>query len=112
MRCEKQCEKNNPADFKVRKERLRGAPGAGTENPLQPTKRSMVKQVVPLRAHGGPHAGAGGYALKEAAIHGEPTLKKTPGMNYSPWRGVHAGTVWQELWPEGDPDGSSFLAGL
>ena len=71
------CERNNDADTKVSEEG--GAPGAGPEIPLQPVMKTMVMQVVPLQhmevhggadihpaAHGGPHAGAGGCALKEA----------------------------------------------
>ncbi|GAB0206332.1 hypothetical protein GRJ2_003178200 [Grus japonensis] len=66
--------------------------------------KTMVTQVVPLKpmevhggadihpaACGGPHAGADGCALKEAAAGGEPTLEQAPGRNCSPWSKVHAG---------------------
>ncbi|GAB0204871.1 hypothetical protein GRJ2_002952700 [Grus japonensis] len=70
------------------------------EIPLQPVEKTMVRQAVPLQpmeddggaeippaAHGGPHARAGGYALKEAV---------TP-------REAHAGaSSWQDLWPRGE----------
>lgn len=42
-------------------------------------------------AHGGPHAAADGYSLKEAAHSREPTLEQAPGRSYSPWKGAHAG---------------------
>ena len=65
----------------------------------------MVTQVVPLQpmedhagadihtaARGGPHAGAGGYALKEAAACGEPMQKQAPGRTRDPMeRGAHTG---------------------
>ncbi|KAK4811345.1 hypothetical protein QYF61_027574 [Mycteria americana] len=99
------CERNNYADTKVSEEGGGGgAPGAGAEIPLQPVVKTMVRQVVPLppmedhrgadihsAAHGGPHAEASGYALKEAAAHEEPRQEQTPGRTCGPWRGAHAG---------------------
>ncbi|KAK4806858.1 hypothetical protein QYF61_012587 [Mycteria americana] len=59
--------------------------------------KTMVMQVVPLQpmevhsgadihtaAHGGPHAGAGGYALKEVAARGESMLGQAPGRTCDP----------------------------
>ncbi|GAB0183553.1 acid sphingomyelinase-like phosphodiesterase 3b [Grus japonensis] len=44
------CERNNSADTKVSAEGgTGGAPGAGTEIPLQPMVKAMVKQAVPLQ---------------------------------------------------------------
>ncbi|KAK4832527.1 hypothetical protein QYF61_023859 [Mycteria americana] len=67
----------------------------------------MVMQVVPLQhvedhsevdihpaACGGPHGGAGGCVLKEAAPHREPMLEQAPGRNGGPWRGAHAGAAF------------------
>ncbi|GAB0183574.1 zinc finger and BTB domain-containing protein 5 [Grus japonensis] len=68
--------------------------------------KTMVMQVVPLQptedhreadihtaALGRSHAGAGMYALKEAAAHGEdPTQEQV---------------FWQDTWPMGDPCWSS-----
>ena len=45
-------------------------------------------------ASGGPHAAAGGYALKEAAAHGEHMQKQV---------------FWQELQSVGDPHWSSLF---
>ena len=71
---------------------------------MQPVEKTMEKQVVPLQhmknhtgadihtaAHGGPYAGAGGYALKEAAAHGDPTLEQAPGRSCCLGREAHAG---------------------
>jgi len=44
-------------------------------------------------ACGGPHAAAGGYALKEAAPHGEPTQDQAPRRSYGPGAGFLAGSV-------------------
>lgn len=54
--------------------------------------KTMVKEVVPLQPMednsgadihtpvcGGPHAAVGGYALKEAAAHGDNRLEQAPG---------------------------------
>ena len=62
-----------------------GAPGTRAEILLQPVVKTMVTQVVPLQsmevhsgmdiypaACGGPHAGEGGCALKEAATPWRP----------------------------------------
>ncbi|KAK4810792.1 hypothetical protein QYF61_008764 [Mycteria americana] len=84
----------------------------------------MVRQVVPLQpmevyggadihpaARGGPHAGAGGYALKEAAARGEPTQEQAPSRNCgpverSPRRSRFSGRTCD---PMGDPRWSSLL---
>ncbi|KAM6188280.1 uncharacterized protein WM294_016059 isoform 1-T3 [Sarcoramphus papa] len=94
-------ERNNSADTKVsEKGGEGGAPDTGTEIPLQPMVKTIVRQAVPLQpmevnggadihpaAHGGPHDGAGGCALKEAVTQ---------------WR-AHAGAgSWQELQPCGE----------
>ena len=82
---EKKGERNNPADTKVSEEgEGGGGPGTGADIPQQP----MMKQVVTeacgehhigadtyTAARGGPHAGSSGYALKEAAAHGQPLLE-------------------------------------
>jgi len=47
---------------------------------------------VSAAAHGGPHARAGGHALKEAEAYTEPTQEQAPDRSCSPWRGAHAGT--------------------
>jgi len=90
-RRERQQERNSPADTKVRVEGSgRGAPGTRTEISLQIMVNTVVKQVVHLHAmedhggadihpvvHGGPHPGAGGYALRGAAAFGErPMLEQ------------------------------------
>jgi len=68
------CESNNSADTRVNEDGGGGdAPGTGAKIPLQPVKKNMVRQVVPLHpmeVHGGadihpqpcggPHTGAGG----------------------------------------------------
>ncbi|PKU27945.1 hypothetical protein llap_21751 [Limosa lapponica baueri] len=68
----------------------RSAPGNGVEILLQPMEETVVEQVllaasgeehggadVHTAACGGPYAGEGGYALKEAAVCGEePTQKQ------------------------------------
>ena len=59
----------------------------------------MVKQVVPLQpmedrvradihtaAHRGPHAGAGVYALKEAAACGKPVLEQGRSVRRKGWQ--------------------------
>lgn len=90
----------------------------------------MEEQVVPLQpmkdhsgadmhtaAHGGPYAGAGGYALMEAAAHGDPTPEQAPGrscclrgvpVGRSPCRSRFSGSncsLWQiragAVFPEG-----------
>ena len=75
----KKCE--SLADAKAREEGGRGCGvGAGIEIPLQPLRRTMVKQVVPLQpmedhggagihtaAHRGPQAGAGEKCEEEEA---------------------------------------------
>ena len=44
-------ERNNPADTKVCEEGGRGgASGTGAEIPLQPVKKTMVRQAVPLQS--------------------------------------------------------------
>ncbi|KAK4823941.1 hypothetical protein QYF61_008327 [Mycteria americana] len=69
----RKCERNNPADTKVREQGWgRGAPCAGSDIPLKPVVKTMVVQVVALQptedhsgadihpaACGGPYAGAG-----------------------------------------------------
>ena len=104
----RKCERNNSAGTRVSEEGGGGgAPGARAEIPLQPVVQTMVMQVVSLRpmedhggvaihtaAHGGPHDGAGGHVLKEAAAHGEPVLEQAPGRNCGPWRGAHTGAVF------------------
>ncbi|KAK4830776.1 hypothetical protein QYF61_013609 [Mycteria americana] len=83
----RKCERNKPADTKVReKGGGEGAPGTRAEIPLQPEEKTMVKKVVPLQpmedrsgadthpaACGGPYARVGRYVLKEAAACGNPT---------------------------------------
>jgi len=96
-------ERNSPADTKVSEEGGgEGAPGTGAEIPLQPVVRTMVRQLVPLKegnpppiedqggadihpaACRGPHARAGGCALKEDVTQ----LR------------AHAGAgSWEDLWP-------------
>jgi len=79
-----------------------GAPGAGAEIPLQPLVKTIVRQAVPMQpmevhggappaACGGPHAGAGGCALKEVV-----TLcwKQAPGRNCSP---VESSPQWSRF---------------
>ncbi|GAB0190217.1 acid sphingomyelinase-like phosphodiesterase 3b [Grus japonensis] len=64
------CERNNSTDTKVSEEGGGGgAPGAGTEIPLQPVEKTMVKQAVPLQpmeVHSG------------ADIHLQPVEDPTP----------------------------------
>lgn len=43
--------------------------------PLQPMEKH-TRQDIHTAACGGPQAGAGGCALREAAAHGEPTLEQ------------------------------------
>lgn len=43
--------------------------------PLQPMEKH-TRQDIHTAACGGPQAGAGGCALREAAAHGEPTQAK------------------------------------
>ncbi|KAJ7408014.1 hypothetical protein BTVI_60928 [Pitangus sulphuratus] len=84
------------------KTRVEGEGGgvAGAEISLQPKKKNMVKQVVPLQPieenmrpkidtapHGGPHATAGGHALEIAAAHGELIQQLTPGRSCGLWGG-------------------------
>lgn len=47
-------------------------------------------------ANGGPHGGAGGGSLKEAAAHGEPMLEQVS---------------WQELQMRGEHAKADFLVG-
>ena len=76
------CERNNSADAKVSEEGWRGGtPGTGVEIPLQPVEFYSAADMYPA-AHGGLHATADGYAMKEATAHGE--LHAQPGS-------------WQEL---------------
>jgi len=73
---------NNSADTKVGEGGEESAPDAGAEIPLQPMLKTVLRQAVPQQpmevhgradihhaACGRPHAGAGGCALKEAAVH-------------------------------------------
>jgi len=66
--------------------------------------KTMVRQDVhlqPVEGHSradihtaacrGPHGGASGYALKEAAAHGEPMPEQAPGRSCSPGTGARAG---------------------
>jgi len=50
------CERDNSADTKVSEEaRGGGMPGAGSEIPLQPVEKTMVRQSVllqPMKVHG------------------------------------------------------------
>ncbi|XP_064911936.1 uncharacterized protein LOC135578976 [Columba livia] len=73
-------ERNNSADTKVSEEgEGGGASGAGEEIPLQPSEKTMVKQLCPLQpredhvradihtaSHGGPYVGASECAQREA----------------------------------------------
>lgn len=82
--------RNSPADTKTRGRRGKGgAPGVGTDIPLQPLRRTMVKQVVLLQLmedhggagihtvdHGGPQAAASGCFLKEDATCKEAILEQ------------------------------------
>lgn len=45
---------------------------------------------IQTAVHGGTHVGAGGYALKEAAAHEEPTQEQAPGRICDPWREANA----------------------
>ncbi|KAK4824529.1 hypothetical protein QYF61_016109 [Mycteria americana] len=45
-------------------------------------------------ARGGPHVGASGCALKEAAAHGDPIQEQAPGRSCGPRRRVHAGACF------------------
>jgi len=53
----KKCERNRPAATRVSEEGGGGgAPGAGSELPLQPVMKTMVRQAValqPMEVHGG-----------------------------------------------------------
>jgi len=82
-----------------------------------------VKQVVPLQpvddhgggnvhtaARGGPHATAGGDPLKEAAAHGEPIQSRLlAGAVAHGEDSMQEQIFWQDLWPVGDPQWSSWL---
>lgn len=95
---EKKCMRNSPAERKVSGERRRGgAPGTGSEIPLQLMEKRMVEQAVPLlymedhigadlhtAACGGDYAEAGGCALKETSACGESSKEQV---------------FWQELQP-------------
>ena len=84
-------------------------------------ERTTVKEVVPLQpmedhigadihnaVHGGPHATAGGYTLKEAAAHGGPTLEQCVPEGLHTVEKTHAGAVLEELQPVGSPRWSSL----
>lgn len=51
----------------------------------------IIRADILAVAWGRAHAGAGGYGLKETAIHGKPLQKKTKGWSCSPWRDTHSG---------------------
>jgi len=79
-----------PADTKVSEEGGGGGVTDGrAEILLHPMEQTLVMQVTPLQSmeehsgadihtmsHGGPQAGAGGYALKEDAARAEPTREQ------------------------------------
>lgn len=82
--------RNSPADTKTRERKGKGgAPGVGTDIPVQPLRRTMAKQIVLLQlmedhagagihtvAHQGPQAAASRCFLKEDASCEEPKLEK------------------------------------
>lgn len=82
--------RNSPADTKTRERKGKGgAPGVGTDIPVQPLRRTMAKQVVLLQliedhggagihtvAHRGPQAAASRCFLKEDANCEEPILEQ------------------------------------
>lgn len=58
------------------------ASGAQAEVSLQLTQEQIY---VHTEAHRGPHATAGGHALKEAAAHGDPPLGAGSWQITNPW---------------------------
>ncbi|PKU46107.1 rna-directed dna polymerase from mobile element hypothetical protein [Limosa lapponica baueri] len=84
---EKEYERNNSVNTKVSEEGLGGGvPGAKAEIVLKTIVKTTVKQVV--SPAGEVHAGAGEYALKAAAVNGEPTLEQVFWLELQPW-GTH-----------------------
>ena len=79
--------KNSPADTKVRQERGgRGAPGTGAEIPLKPVEDHAGADSH-TAAHGGHHAGGGGYFLTELQPVESPHWSKIILKDFSLWRG-------------------------
>lgn len=85
-----------------------GLPGA--EIPLQPVDITILMQVVSLQpmdnnseadshtaAHGGLHAIAGEYALKEAVLYGKHMHNRAPGSNCVLCRHAHTGAGFLAL---------------
>ncbi|GAB0182915.1 AN1-type zinc finger protein 5-like [Grus japonensis] len=88
------CERNNSADTKVTKEEgAGGAPGTGAEIPLQPLKKTMVRQAVPLQPM---------EVTCGADIHLQPEEDPTLEQVEAPKGGCD---------PVGSPHWSRFLAG-
>ncbi|PKU37806.1 hypothetical protein llap_11890 [Limosa lapponica baueri] len=91
-------ERNSPIDTKVSEERGGdGAPGTRAKIPLKPMKDHSGTNIH-AATHGGPHAGTGGYVLKEAVAHGKSISERAPDRNWGLLGAAHAGT--------------GFLAGL
>jgi len=93
------CERNNSADTKVSEEGEGGdAPGTGTEIPLQPMEKTIVRQAVPLQpmeVHGGAH------------IHLQPMEDPTPEHvdlkgAVTPYEVCDGAGSGQVLWPRGE----------
>lgn len=87
-------EKNSSTDSKTREGGAGGSPGFGSEIPLQPIVKTMVKQVVylqPVEVHGvadictpicdETYASTGRHVLKESAAQGELTQKQALGRS-------------------------------
>lgn len=66
--------------------------------PLQP-KEDHVRVDIATAAYGGPHTGAGGCTLKEAAAHEEPTQVQAPGRAVAHGEKLmQEQDFWQVLW--------------
>lgn len=92
---ERKCSRHLSRDFLI-------TPEVVEEKVLPGSSQRELLKEIPHCSQWRDHVGAGGYALKEAAGHGDPMQEKTSDRNCIQWSRAHTHIFWHNLWYVGD----------